>query len=213
MSLEKITLQAEIPETDAGKRLDVVLAGLFPEYSRSRLQQWIKKGDVSVAGKTCTKIRANFRGGEAVLVDAEMESAGDWQPQPIPLQIVYQDDQLIIVNKQAGLVVHPGVGNKDKTLVNGLLHQFPELEPLPRAGIVHRLDKDTTGLLVVARNLASHNHLVSQLQERAFAREYQALVEGIMIVGGTLDKPIARHPSQRIRMAVVGHFIWPNHLI
>ena len=200
---EKIQLQAIIPEIDTKTRLDVVLAGLFPEYSRSRIQQWIKQGKVTVAGSICTKPRAHYQIGDEVVVDAEIEAAGNWQPQDLDINIVYEDEQLIVVNKQAGLVVHPGVGNRDKTLVNGLLHLYPELEALPRAGIVHRLDKDTTGLLVVARNLASHNHLVSQLQERAFSREYLALTEGKMIVGGTVDQPLGRHPTQRVRMAVV----------
>ncbi len=202
---EKIKLAAEIPENETQRRLDVVLAELFPEYSRSRIQQWVKQGKVTIAGKICTKTRAHYNAGDSVVIDAEIEAAGDWEPQPITLDIVYQDDQLLVVNKQAGLVVHPGVGNKDKTLVNGLLHKFPELEGLPRAGIVHRLDKDTTGLLVVARTLSAHNHLVSQLQDRAFDREYQALAEGVMIVGGVVDKPLGRHPTQRIKMAVVAN--------
>jgi 23S rRNA pseudouridine1911/1915/1917 synthase len=200
---EKIQLQSHIPEVDTTKRLDVVLAELFPEYSRSRMQQWIKQGKVTLAGAVCTKPRASYQIGDEVVVNAEIEAAGDWQPQDLDIKIVFEDDHLIVVNKQAGLVVHPGVGNKDKTLVNGLLHLYPELEALPRAGIVHRLDKDTTGLLVVARNLISHNHLVSQLQQRAFSRQYLALTEGKMIVGGTVDKPIGRHPTQRTRMAVV----------
>ncbi len=202
---EKIELHAVIPQIDTKKRLDVVLADLFPDYSRSRIQQWMKQGKVSVGGAICTKPRANYLIGDEVSIEAELESAGEWAAQEIELDIVYSDEQLIIVNKQAGLVVHPGVGNKDKTLVNGLLHRFPELEGLPRAGIVHRLDKDTTGLLVVARNLASHNHLVTQLQQRAFSREYLALVEGEMIVGGKVEQAIGRHPTHRTKMAVVAN--------
>ncbi|HFB64726.1 MAG TPA: 23S rRNA pseudouridine(1911/1915/1917) synthase RluD [Aeromonadales bacterium] len=203
MNKEKIKLQAEAPMDVAKKRFDVVLSEMFPDYSRSRLQQWLKQGNITINGDVQKKPRFSLAGGELIQVDAEIEAAGQWQPQSLPLNITYEDTDLIVVNKQAGLVVHPGTGNSDKTLVNGLLHRYPELEGLPRAGIIHRLDKNTTGLLVVARNLKAHHHLTTQLQQRAFAREYQALVSGKMIVGGTVDAPIGRHPHQRIKMAVV----------
>lgn len=203
MRKEIIRLQGEAPLDVAKKRLDVVLSEMFPEYSRSRLQQWLKQGNITINGEVQKKPRFSLVGGEYIEVNAEIEAAGQWQPQAIQINIVYEDSELIVVNKQAGLVVHPGTGNSDKTLVNGLLHRYPELEGLPRAGIIHRLDKNTTGLLVVARNLKAHHHLTSQLQQRAFTREYQALVSGKMIVGGTVDAPIGRHPHQRVKMAVV----------
>ncbi len=200
---QKIHLEAQAPLEIAKKRLDVVLAQMFPEYSRSRLQHWLKQGKISINGVMQNKPRFSLVGGEWIRVDAEIEAVGQWQPQSIQLDIAYEDQDLIVVNKQSGLVVHPGTGNSDKTLVNGLLHRYPELDALPRAGIIHRLDKYTTGLLVVARNLTAHHHLTTQLQQRAFAREYQAVVCGKMIVGGTVEAPIGRHPHQRIKMAVV----------
>jgi 23S rRNA pseudouridine1911/1915/1917 synthase len=182
--------------------LDLVLVQLFPDYSRSRLQKWIKDGQVSVDQKPL-RAKDTVVGGETVELTVVLAEEIQWQAQELPLDIVYEDDYVIVINKPASFVVHPGAGNVDGTLGNALLHRFPELQSVPRAGVVHRLDKDTTGLLVVARNLVAQKSLVEQLQAREFEREYQALVVGVMTAGGTVDKPIGRHPSQRIKMAVV----------
>jgi len=193
---------ATIPASLAGERLDLVLVRLFPEYSRSRLQKWIKDGQVTVNQQ---KLRAKDTvfGGEIVELTVQLTEETRWQAQEIPLHIVYEDEFVIVINKPADLVVHPGAGNVDGTLGNALLHRFPELESVPRAGVVHRLDKDTTGLLVVARNLIAQKSLVEQLQAREFEREYQAMVVSVMTAGGTVNEPIGRHPSQRTKMAVV----------
>ena len=196
------TLTADVPADAAGQRLDQVLARMFPDYSRARLQQWIKAGQVLVDGKQL-RPKDKVMGGEHVEVQAVTETEVVWQAQPIPLDIVYEDDEILVINKPAGLVVHPATGNPDGTLVNALLNHAPELSEVPRAGIIHRLDKDTTGLLVVARNLRSQKHLVEMLQAREMKRQYQAVVCGAIISGGTVDEPIGRHPVDRKRMAVV----------
>ncbi len=196
----------QVPDHLNGERLDKVLSELLPDYSRSRLQQWIKQGLVTVddeARRPRDKVYAGdlitFQREEAL---AQLEE-GDWQPQAIHFETVYEDEQIIVVNKPVGLVVHPGAGNPEGTLVNALLHHTPALARLPRAGIVHRLDKETSGLLVVARTLEAHTSLVEQLQARAFEREYRAIVYGVLTAGGTVDAPIGRHPRQRTRQAVV----------
>jgi 23S rRNA pseudouridine1911/1915/1917 synthase len=166
------------------------------------MQQWIKEGLVLVDG-AARRPRDKMFGGEQLEVDALFEETGDCQAQPIGLHLLYQDDWLLIVDKPAGLVVHPAAGHHDGTLQNGLLHHDPALAILPRAGIVHRLDKETSGLLVVARTPAAHKHLVEQLQAREIHREYRAVVQGVMTAGGKVDAPIGRHPTQRTRMAVV----------
>jgi len=183
-------------------RLDQCLAEVFPDYSRSKLQTWIKAGRVLVDGEVM-KGREKLDGGEEIELDAEAERVIEYAPQEIPLDIVYEDDSLLIVNKPAGLVVHPAVGNWDGTLVNALLNHTPNLDTLPRAGIVHRIDKDTSGLLMIAKTLQAHNSLVEQLQARSIHREYLALVKGWMTAGGTVDEPIGRHPVDRKRNAVV----------
>lgn len=185
----------------AGKRLDQALAQLFPDYSRSRLQQWVKEGRVTLDGAPC-RPRDKLLGGEWVSLEAHLQEQVACQPQPIELAIVYEDEALLVIDKPAGLVVHPAAGNPDGTLQNALLHHDPELIQLPRAGIIHRLDKETTGLLVIARTPAAHKQLVEQLQARAFDREYRAVVSGVMTAGGSVDEPIGRHPTQRTRMAV-----------
>jgi len=194
-------LTAIIPDYLAGKRLDQALAELFPEFSRSRLQKWLKCGFVLIDGKPM-RPRETALGGELVKMAIELADETDWQPEAIPLNIVYQDDEIIVINKPAGLVVHPGAGNSQGTLVNALLFHFPELASVPRAGVVHRLDKDTSGILVVARSLSAHNYLVEQLQLRQIKREYTAMCIGVMTSGGTVDAPIGRHPTNRLRMAV-----------
>lgn len=183
-------------------RLDQCLAEVFPDYSRSKLQTWIKAGRVLVDGEIM-KGREKLDGGEEIELDAEAERVIEYAPQEIPLDIIHEDDSLLIVNKPAGLVVHPAVGNWDGTLVNALLNHAPSLDTLPRAGIVHRIDKDTSGLLMIAKTLQAHNSLVEQLQERSIHREYLALVKGWMTAGGTVDEPIGRHPVDRKRNAVV----------
>lgn len=199
---ENIHINTKIPLEMRGQRLDRALAQLYPEYSRARWQQWIREGLLKINGHTA-KPKAKLLGAEEIELRAETIIEVPWVGQNIPLNIVYEDEYLIIVNKPAGLVVHPGAGQPDHTLVNALLHYAPELEHLPRAGIIHRIDKETTGLLVVARQLSAHTVLVQQLQQRAFLREYLALVRGVLIAGGTVDAPIGRHPRQRVKMAVV----------
>lgn len=184
------------------KRLDQALAEIFPQYSRSRLQTWIKDGHVLVDGKIL-KPRDKVHSGQNIILTPIIEPQEQWKPQPIALNIIYEDEDIIIINKPAGLVVHPGAGVRDKTMLNALLHHAPELAKLPRAGIIHRLDKDTSGLLVIARNLEAHTKLVAELQARNIKREYEAVVVGVMTAGGTIDAPIGRHPKDRKRMAVV----------
>ncbi|MES9901072.1 MAG: 23S rRNA pseudouridine(1911/1915/1917) synthase RluD [Sedimenticola sp.] len=201
MTEQELHLTAKVGMELAGKRLDQVLAILFPDFSRSRLQQWIKQERVTIDGAV-RRPRDKLLGGEQVVLNALIEDQVECRPQAIPLNLVYEDDEIIIVNKPVGLVVHPAAGNPDGTLQNALLHHDPELVQLPRAGIVHRLDKDTSGLLVIARTSGAHRALVEQLQQRAFKREYRAVVTGVMTAGGTVDEPIGRHPTQRTRMAV-----------
>jgi 23S rRNA pseudouridine1911/1915/1917 synthase len=201
---ETETLTAVVPETLGGQRLDQALARLFPDYSRARLQQWIKSGQVLVDGKQL-RPKDKVLGGEHVEVQATTEQEVTWQAQPIPLEIVYEDADILVINKPAGLVVHPASGNPDGTLVNALLNHAPELEQVPRAGIIHRLDKETSGLLVVARNLKAQKKLVELLQARIMKRQYQAVICGIMPSGGTVEAPIGRHPVDRKRMAVVAN--------
>ncbi|MCG8427321.1 MAG: 23S rRNA pseudouridine(1911/1915/1917) synthase RluD, partial [Chromatiales bacterium] len=186
----------------AGKRLDQVLPLLFPDFSRSRLQQWIKEGLVTVDGQ-CHRPRDKVVGGERVTLEVVLEEQVECKPQPLDLAIIHEDDQILVINKPAGLVVHPAAGNPDGTLQNGLLHHEPNLIQLPRAGIVHRLDKETSGLLVVAKTPGAHKSLIEQLQAREIKREYRAVVTGVMTAGGMVDEPIGRHPSQRTKMAVV----------
>ncbi|MGD8784079.1 MAG: 23S rRNA pseudouridine(1911/1915/1917) synthase RluD [Thioalkalispiraceae bacterium] len=195
-------LSAEIPEAMDAIRLDQALARLFPQYSRSRLQQWIKQGFVRLDQQT-PRAKDKVHTGQYLVVEVQETVQGDWQPESIPLDIIYQDEQIIVINKPVGMVVHPAAGNLSGTLLNALLHFAPELEKVPRAGIIHRLDKDTSGLLVVARNISAHKYLVEQLQARAFAREYLAVVNGVLTAGGSIDAAIGRHPVQRKRMAVV----------
>jgi 23S rRNA pseudouridine1911/1915/1917 synthase len=194
-------LQASVPEHLAGERLDRVLAELFPDFSRSRLQQWVKDGRCDLDGHAARN-KDKVVAGQEIRLDAEFADQVTPHAQDIPLDVVFEDDALIVINKPPGLVVHPAAGNPDGTLQNALLHHDLGLRELPRAGIVHRLDKDTSGLLVVARTPAAHHHLVDELQERAIHREYRAVVAGAMVAGGTVDAPIGRHRVQRTRMAV-----------
>lgn len=192
---------ALIPESMAGRRLDQVLAELFPQYSRTRLKQWLQEQHILVDGKQL-RPRDKVTGGETVELIAVTEPAERWEAQDIPLDVVYEDSAILVINKPAGLVAHPAAGNRDGTLLNALLFRAPELDRVPRAGIVHRLDKDTSGLLVVARTLEAQTSLVSQLQDRSLTREYDAIVCGEMTGGGCVDAPIGRHGVDRKRMAV-----------
>ena len=194
-------LQTQVPAELAGQRFDLAVARLFPDYSRSRIQQWIKTGNALLDG-TCVPVRRKVHGGEDVTVRVVEPVEVQAQAQAIELAIVYEDDWVLVVNKPPGLVVHPGAGNFDGTLVNALLHHDAALSKVPRAGVVHRLDKDTSGLLVIARNLIAHNYLVTALKERTVKRQYDAIVCGVLTGGGKVDAPIGRHPSQRTKMTV-----------
>lgn len=195
-------LTETVPFEMAGMRLDQALAELFSDYSRSKLQSWVKSGRVEVNALVQQSPKAKLEGGEEVSLDAEPETVIESKPEAIPLDIVYEDDSLLIINKPAGLVVHPAAGNWHGTLVNALLHHDPTLDTLPRAGIVHRLDKETSGLLMIAKTLQAHNSLVEQLQAREITREYLALCKGRMTAGGTVEEPIGRHPTDRKRYVV-----------
>ena len=191
-----------IPITHINERLDQVLAKLMPDYSRTQIQAWIENGQVLINGNPA-KAKLKVKGGETASIEATIKPQPEWLAQDIPLPIVYEDEALIIINKPAGMVVHPGAGNADCTLLNALLHHLPALQTLPRAGILHRLDKDTSGLLVIAKTAPALKHLSHQLKKRTLLREYQAIVYGSMISGGTINAPIDRHPIQRKRMAVI----------
>lgn len=195
-------IACQVPADYTGMRLDQALAALLPTHSRSRLQRWLKSGQLRVDGQI-RRPRDPVFGGERISGELTPEPETFALPEDIPLDIRYQDADLMVINKPAGLVVHPAAGNHDGTLLNALLHHDPELANLPRAGLVHRLDKETTGLLVVARSLLAHSALVAQLQARQIAREYLAVANGLPVAGGTVDAPLGRHPVDRQRMAVV----------
>lgn len=201
-SNNRITGHYIVPPQLSDKRLDQAAAELMPEHSRSRLQSWIKSGALTVNGAV-RKPRDKVMLDDVLDLDAEPEVQVTWEAEPISLDIVYEDEHLLVINKPAGLVVHPAAGHADGTLVNALLNHAPEVENLPRAGIVHRLDKDTSGIMVVARSLIAHTSLVDQLQTRTMGREYEAVVVGSLTGGATVDAPIGRHPQDRKRMAVV----------
>ncbi len=199
---ERIKQSAVARGDHAGLRLDQAAALLFPDYSRGRLQKWIRSGELTVDGRE-EKPTYRIAGNETLCLDAVAERQGEVLPQDIPLEIIHADEDLIVVNKPAGLVVHPAAGNPDGTLQNGLLYFDGGLAALPRSGIVHRLDKDTSGVMVVARSLRAHASLVRQLQSRDMSRVYRAIASGEIVAGGTVDQPIGRHPRDRKRMAVV----------
>ena len=190
-----------IPDDLAGQRLDRALAALFPEYSRSRLKAWLLDGALLVDGES-PRPRDPVHGGETVALQVEPEAAVVAEAEPIALDVVFEDEALMVINKPAGLVVHPGAGNAGGTLMNGLLHHAPALEELPRAGIIHRLDKDTTGLLLIGKTLTAHTALVRLLAEREIARHYLAVCGGVLTGGGIIDEPLGRHRVDRKRMCV-----------
>jgi len=200
--MSRISRRLCVPEDLAGRRLDQGAAALLPEFSRSRLRAWIDSGELTVGGREA-KARMLLKGGEELALDTELAVAVEAGPEPIPLSIVHDDEALLVVDKPAGLVVHPGAGNRSGTLQNALLHRYPELAVLPRAGLVHRLDKDTSGLLLVARTLASHTVLVAALERREVKRTYRAICQGVLTGGGSVDAPIGRHARDRTKMAVV----------
>ena len=202
MNTDISILSARIPAASAGRRLDQTLAELFPDYSRTRLSAWIKAGDVLLDGASVPP-RHVVNGGELVTLRAQPGQEVPMAPEQIALDIRYEDRDVLVVNKPVGLVVHPGAGQPAGTLQNALLHFDAKLAQIPRAGIVHRLDKDTSGLMVVARTLRAHTALVEQLQAREMHRQYEAIVYGAMIAGGSIDAPIGRHPRDRVRQAVV----------
>jgi 23S rRNA pseudouridine1911/1915/1917 synthase len=200
--IDKLQLEAVITDDLSGKRLDQALAIVFSEHSRSRLQQWIKNGTVLVNNRILRQ-RDQVYSGDRISINTELPAETTCNAEKIPLTVIYEDEELIILNKPAGMVVHPGAGNREHTLLNALLHYDPVLNRIPRAGIVQRLDKDTTGIMVVARTEESHTYLVRQLKRRMIKREYMALATGVMTSGGKIDQPIGRHPVHRTRMAVV----------
>jgi 23S rRNA pseudouridine1911/1915/1917 synthase len=199
---EQLKLEEYIDDEYAGMRLDQALAQVFPDYSRGQLTKWIKAGDVLVDNEI-KKPREQVLGGEHIIINTQIEVVDEeWTAEAIELDIIHEDDHVLLINKPAGMVVHPGAGNQNGTLVNALLHHAPQLETIPRAGIVHRIDKGTTGLLMIAKSLKAHNSLVAQLQEHSVEREYQAIAHGVITAGGTIDEPIGRHHIDRKRMAI-----------
>ncbi len=199
---QQVQLTATVSESQLGQRLDQTLAELFPDYSRSRIKEWILDRRVTVNGVMVDTPKEKVLGGELVAIDAEIEEAQRWEPQDLPLDIVYEDEDIIVINKPRDFVVHPGAGNPDGTVLNALLHHYPAIMDVPRAGIVHRLDKDTTGLMVVAKTVPAQTHLVDSLQRREITREYEAVAIGNMTAGGTVEQPISRHSTKRTHMAV-----------
>lgn len=202
MNQTKIELSAQVPSELGGQRLDQIAAKLFNGYSRSRLTSWIKEGKLTVDNRVVRPKDSIFSGSLLVL-NTEQEVQGDWQAEAMALDIVYEDEALLVINKPAGLVVHPAAGHHRGTLLNALLYHIPSLQNIPRAGIVHRLDKDTSGLMVVAKTLESQIKLVEQLQAHSVSRIYEAIACGVITSGGVIDAPISRHGIQRQKMAVV----------
>jgi len=205
--IEHIEKQLTVPRELHSQRIDAVIAQMLPEYSRSLISTWIKTGAARVNNKNC-KPKDKALAGD--LIDIKVEFVlqetdfNQCAAEDIPIDIVFEDDEVIVLNKPAGLVVHPGAGNREHTLVNALLHHAPSLQHLPRAGIIHRLDKDTTGLLIVAKTLTAHTFLIRQMQARDIQRNYITLVQGHVIAGGTVDTGFGRHPKNRLKMSVIG---------
>jgi len=207
MSTNQITNQIDligtIPPESSGERCDVALAKLFPQYSRSQLQAWVHNGYVTLDRKAITQVRLKVAHDQVVEIHAPLPRTQHFEAQPIALNIVFEDNSLLIINKPVGLVVHPGAGQPDQTLLNALLHHDPHLSTLPRAGIIHRLDKNTSGLLVIARSLSAHHALIKQMKAHHIEREYFAVAKGILIAGGTIEANIGRSTVHRTRMAII----------
>ena len=201
-SLNKLELMVEIQPHQLGMRLDQALAEILSQYSRSIIKTWILDGHVQVNGTVLDKPKERVLGGEKIRIDTVIEEEVNHQAENIPLNIVYEDDAILVINKPRDLVVHPGAGNPNGTILNALLYHYPDIANVPRAGIVHRLDKDTTGLMVVAKTIEAQTRLVESLQLREITREYEAVAMGIITAGGTVDEPITRHPTKRTHMAV-----------
>ena len=199
--VEQTIHEIEIAADVAGMRLDQALAAHFPQYSRSQIKSWIDAGDVRLNAAGC-RPKTTVSLGDRVRMTARLAASAALEPQAVAFEVVYDDETLIVVDKPAGLVTHPGAGNTDQTLANGVLHLFPELAALPRAGLIHRLDKDTSGLLIVARTSESYQQLTALMAAREIKREYLALCNGLIIAGGTIDKPIGRDPHNRLKMAI-----------
>ena len=199
--MRKIQLEIVIPEKFKGKRLDLALSKLFPEHSRSRIQSWIKAGEVEV-NNSKYKQRNVVNSGDIIKINTTLKSIDKHQAEHISLDVIHEDKAIIILNKPAGLVVHPGAGNQKHTLVNALLHFDEKLDVLPRAGIIHRLDKDTTGIMIIARTIESYTYLVNELQKRNIKRNYKAIICGQLVAGGVIENKIGRHPVHRTKMAV-----------
>jgi 23S rRNA pseudouridine1911/1915/1917 synthase len=199
--ISTIELTATVSAEHAGRRLDQVAARLFPDYSRARLQRWIRDGQLTLDGRAVAP-RETLAGGEILRLVAQAGDAGEWVATAMPLGIVFEDEAILVLDKPPGLVVHPAAGHADDTLLNGLLAHCPALARVPRAGIVHRLDRDTSGLLVVAKTVEAQTRLMAAMQAREVSREYRALVNGLVVSGGTVDRPVGRHPRDRQRMAV-----------
>jgi 23S rRNA pseudouridine1911/1915/1917 synthase len=200
--MDRLSRRLIVPEELKGRRLDQAAALLLPEFSRSRLKAWIDTGHLTLAGRSA-RGRTLLKGGEQLELEADLEPAVEAAPEPIDLVVVHEDAALVVIDKPVGLVVHPGAGNPSGTLQNALLHRFPDLAVLPRAGLVHRLDKDTSGLLLVARTLHVHKLLVASLERREIRRSYQAICVGALTGGGRIDAPLGRHRRERTKMAVV----------
>lgn len=198
----RLTLQVQLDESYLGQRIDQVAALVWNDFSREKLKQWLKEGHLLVNGQV-VKPKYKCEGTEILSLDVELEAQTRSLPEDIPLDIVYEDDDILVVNKPVGMVVHPGAGNSSGTLVNALLHHYPKSAELTRAGLVHRIDKDTSGLLVVAKNLEAQFALTKQLAKKSVYRVYDLIVYGNMIAGGTVDEPIKRHPVDRVKMTVL----------
>jgi len=199
---QQLNLSAEVTDEQLGFRLDQALASLFPDYSRSRIKEWILADRVKIDGQTVARPREKVYTGQMLEIDALLEDEVVFEAQDIKLNIVFEDEHILVINKPAGLVVHPGAGNPRGTVLNALLHHYPEIAEVPRAGIVHRLDKDTTGLMVIAKTVPAQTHLVASLQAREITREYEAIAMGCFTAGGRVDAPIGRDKANRVKMAV-----------
>lgn len=205
--IDHLQKQITVPREYHSQRVDSVLAQLLPEYSRSQISNWIKTGAITMNHKPC-KPKDKTLGGDLIELNvdfvADDANFNQCEPEDIPLDVIFEDEEVLVLNKPAGLVVHPGAGNREHTVVNALLHHAPSLKHLPRAGIIHRLDKDTTGLLIVAKSLTAHTSLIRQMQAREIQRHYITLVQGHVISGGTIDTGFGRHPRNRLKMTVTG---------